>query len=110
MHRQVLGADLNCSEWTRTLPAKAAAHLLLFALPNQNADHSTPERIRITDVASFYEPIVAVKAIVMHLIGARPSVLPNQIDLCGEVVPLNAIVTRIGNYRRGCIRAPRCAS
>jgi hypothetical protein len=89
---KVLGADLNCSELMRTLPAKAAAHLSLFALPNQNADHSTPERIRITDVGSFYEPLVAVPTVVMQLLRARPSVIPNQIDLCGEAVSLKAIV------------------
>jgi hypothetical protein len=64
----------------------------LFALPNQNADHSAPERTRITDLASFYEPLVAVQAVLMQLLGARPSVLPNQIDPCGEFVPLKAIV------------------
>ena len=32
----------------------------LFALPNQNADHFAPERIRITQVGSFYEPLVVV--------------------------------------------------
>jgi hypothetical protein len=43
-----------------------AADLFLFALPNQNAD-STPERIWITDVGSFYEPLVAVQMVVMQL-------------------------------------------
>jgi signal transduction histidine kinase len=49
-------------------------------------------------VGSFHEPLVAVQTVVMQLVGARPSVLPNQIDRCGEVVPLQAIA-RIGNYR-----------
>src|SRR4029453_753607 len=105
---KVLGADLNCSEFMRTLPAKAAVHLFLFALPNQNADHSTPERVRITEGGSFHEPLVAVQTVVIQLVGARPSVPPNQIDRCGEVVPLQAIVARIGNYRSGCIVALRC--
>src|SRR6266571_2633743 len=67
---------LNCSEMRRTLPAKVAPHLLLFALPNQNADHSTPERIRIAEVGSFNEPLVPIQTVVMQLVGARPSVLP----------------------------------
>ena len=36
----------------------------LFALPNQNADHFAPERIRITQVGSFYEPLVVVQTVV----------------------------------------------
>src|SRR6516164_631023 len=73
----------------------------LFALPNQNADHSTPECIRITEVGSFDEPLVPVETVLMQLVGARPSVLPSQINRCSEVVLLNAIVARIGNYRSG---------
>src|SRR5258707_451992 len=79
------------------------AHLLLFALPNENADHSTPERIRIAELGSFNEPLVAIQTVVMQLVGTRPSVLPNQIHLCGEVVPLKAIVARIGDYRPGVV-------
>ncbi len=52
---------------------KAAANLFLFALPNQNADHSASERIRMTELGRFYEPLVAVQTIVMQLVGARPS-------------------------------------
>src|SRR5436309_241730 len=36
--------------------------------------------------------LVTVQTVVMQLLPAQPSVLPNQIDLCGEVVLLNAIV------------------
>jgi hypothetical protein len=43
-------------------------------------------------VGSFYEPLIAVQTVVTQLLGARPSVIPNQIDLCGEVTPLKAIV------------------
>jgi hypothetical protein len=74
---QVLGVDLNCSESVRR-------HSFLFALPNQSADHSTPERIRTTDVGSFYEALVAVQTVVMQARGKRMACgQRNQLDTPG---------------------------
>jgi len=60
--RQVSYASMSRLDFNRW------ADLFLFALPNQNAGHSTPERIRMTDVGSFYEPLVAVQMVVMQLL------------------------------------------
>ena len=58
-------------------PVETAEHLFLFALPNQNADHSAPERIGITVVGNFHEALVAVQTVVMQFVARRPSFIPN---------------------------------
>ena len=70
-------ANVTCTCPPSKSFSAGAMHLLLFSLPNENADHSTPERIRIAELGSFNEPLLAIQTVVMQLVGTRPPVLPN---------------------------------